>query len=160
MRFATFKKIYLYLKWKVLLQCLFKKIQQGVCKSKTAFWIPNFTAKYIEKHPKIPKEVQLFTQMPPVVMTIMLEMMTMTMTMYISVLREWILKVWEVKVKKFSFTFCSRSETQMPWVQDREWKVKWKCLEIEIGSEKWNENASRSRSGSEISRPISRPSFI
>ena len=36
----------------------------------------------------------------------------------------------------------------------REWKVKWKCIEIEIENEKWNENASRSRS--EISKKISR----
>ena len=36
----------------------------------------------------------------------------------------------------------------------REWKVKWKCLEIE--NEKWNENASRSRSRSEMSTKFSR----
>ena len=29
-----------------------------------------------------------------------------------------------------------KSEMKMPWDRDREWKVKWKCLEIE--SEKWN----------------------
>ena len=29
-----------------------------------------------------------------------------------------------------------KSEMKMPWDRDREWKVKWKCLEIEI--EKWN----------------------
>ena len=34
----------------------------------------------------------------------------------------------------------------------REWKVKWKCLEIEIESEKLNENASWSRSRSEIGK--------
>ena len=38
----------------------------------------------------------------------------------------------------------------------REWKVKWKCLEIEIESEKWNENAPRSRSRSEIGKKFSR----
>ena len=36
----------------------------------------------------------------------------------------------------------------------REWKVKWKCLKIEIENEKWNENASRSRS--EMSTKFSR----
>ena len=45
---------------------------------------------------------------------------------------------------------------KMPWYRDREWKVKWKCLKIEIESEKWIENASRSRSRSEISREFSR----
>ena len=29
-----------------------------------------------------------------------------------------------------------KSEMKMPWNRDREWKVKWKCPEIEI--EKWN----------------------
>ena len=29
-----------------------------------------------------------------------------------------------------------KSEIKMPWNRDREWKVKWKCPEIEI--EKWN----------------------
>ena len=29
-----------------------------------------------------------------------------------------------------------KSEMKRPWNRDREWKVKWKCLEIEI--EKWN----------------------
>ena len=92
-----------------------------------------------------------------------------------SVLREWILKVREVKVKKILFHFLfekwkvkwksdslisrMKSEKQMPWIRDREWKVKWKCLEIEIESEKWNENASRSRSRSEISRELSRNSW-
>ena len=92
-----------------------------------------------------------------------------------SVLREWILKVREVKVKKILFHFLfekwkvkwksdslisrMKSEMQMPWDRDREWKVKWKCLEIEIESEKWNENASRSRSRSEISREFSRNSW-
>ena len=92
-----------------------------------------------------------------------------------SVLREWILKVWEVKVKKILFHFLfkkwkvnwksdslilrMKSEMQMPWDRDREWKVKWKCIEIEIESEKWNENASRSRSRSEISREFSRNSW-
>ena len=38
----------------------------------------------------------------------------------------------------------------------REWKVKSKCLEIEIESEKWNENAPRSRSRSEIGKKFSR----
>ena len=36
----------------------------------------------------------------------------------------------------------------------REWKVKWKYLDIE--NEKWNENASRSRSRSEIGKKFSR----
>ena len=92
-----------------------------------------------------------------------------------SVLREWILKVREVKVKKILFHFLfekwkvkwksdslisrMKSEMQMPWDRDREWKVKWKCIEIEIESEKWNENASRSRSRSEISREFSRNSW-
>ena len=58
----------------------------------------------------------------------------------------WKFEKW--KWKKFSFTFCSRSEK---WNENlihsfREWKVKYKCLEIEIESEKWNENALRSRS--------------
>ena len=48
---------------------------------------------------------------------------------------------------------------KMPWYRDREWKVKWKCLKIEIESEKWIENASRSRSRSEISREFSRNSW-
>ena len=58
----------------------------------------------------------------------------------------WKFEKW--KWKKFSFTFCSRSEK---WNENlihsfREWKVKCKSLEIEIESEKWNENALRSRS--------------
>ena len=40
----------------------------------------------------------------------------------------------------------------------REWKVKWKCLEIEIENEKWNEKAlkSRSRMKSEMKMPRDR----
>ena len=40
----------------------------------------------------------------------------------------------------------------------REWKVKWKCLEIEIENEKWNEKAlkSRSRVKSEMKMPRDR----
>ena len=38
----------------------------------------------------------------------------------------------------------------------REWKVKWKCLKIEIENEKWNENASRSRLRSGMSTKFSR----
>ena len=69
-----------------------------------------------------------------------------------SVLREWILKVrevksemkiwfthfekWKVKWKSVSLISRMKSEMKMPW--DREWKVKWKCLEIEI--KKWNVN--------------------
>ena len=53
---------------------------------------------------------------------------------------------WKVKWKSDSLISRMKSEMQMPWDRDREWKVKWKCLEIEIESEKWNENALRSRS--------------
>ena len=44
----------------------------------------------------------------------------------------------EVKVKKNLFHFFSRNEkwNENPVHSFREWKVKWKCLEIEI--EKWN----------------------
>ena len=89
-----------------------------------------------------------------------------------SVLREWILEVrevksemeiwfthfekWKVKWKSGSLISRMKSEMKMPWYRDREWKVKWKCLKIEIESEKWIENASRSRSRSEISREFSR----
>ena len=89
-----------------------------------------------------------------------------------SVLREWILEVrevksemeiwfthfekWKVKWKFGSLISRMKSEMKMPWYRDREWKVKWKCLKIEIESEKWIENASRSRSRSEISREFSR----
>ena len=89
-----------------------------------------------------------------------------------SVLREWILKVrevksemkiwfthfekWKVKWKSVSLISRMKSEMKMPWDRDREWKVKWKFLKIEIESEKWNENASRSRSRREISREFSR----
>ena len=38
------------------------------------------------------------------------------------------------------------------------WKVKWKSYSLFSRSEKWNENASRSRSRSEISREFSRNS--
>ena len=91
---------------------------------------------------------------------------------YISVLREWILEVrevksemkicfthfekWKVKWKSGSLISRMKSEMKMPWYRDREWKVKWKCLKIEIESEKWIENASRLRSRSEISREFSR----
>ena len=30
-----------------------------------------------------------------------------------------------------------KSELKMPWYRDWEWKVKWKCLKIEVESEKW-----------------------
>ena len=63
---------------------------------------------------------------------------------------------WKVKWKSGSPISRMKSEMRMPWYRDREWKVKWKCLKIEIESEKWNENASRSRSRSEISREFSR----
>ena len=64
----------------------------------------------------------------------------------------WKFEKW--KWKKFSFTFCSRSEK---WNENliysfREWKVKWKCFEIEIENEKWNKNtlSLRSRVKSEM----------
>ena len=63
---------------------------------------------------------------------------------------------WKVKWKSGSLISRMKSEMKMPWYRDREWKVKWKCLKIEIESEKWIENASRSRSRSEISREFSR----
>ena len=55
------------------------------------------------------------------------------------------------KVKLKSGSLISRSEkwNENQFHSFREWKVKWKCLEIE--NEKWNENASRSRSRSEMS---------
>ena len=64
---------------------------------------------------------------------------------------------WKVKWKSGSLISRMKSEMKMPWYRDREWKVKWKCLKIEIESEKWIENASRSRS--EISREFSRNSW-
>ena len=92
-----------------------------------------------------------------------------------SVLREWILKVrevksemkiwfthfekWKVKWKSVSLISRMKSEMKMPWDRDREWKVKWKSLKIEIENEKWNEIASRLRSRSEISREFSRNSW-
>ena len=66
---------------------------------------------------------------------------------------------WKVKWKSGSLISRMKSEMKMPWYRDREWKVKWKCLKIEIESEKWIENASRSRSRSEISREFSRNSW-
>ena len=41
-----------------------------------------------------------------------------------------------VKFEMLSLFPRVKSEMKMPWNRDREWKVKWKCLEIEI--EKWN----------------------
>ena len=49
-----------------------------------------------------------------------------------------------------------KSESFFSFHSFREWKVKWKSLEIEIESEKWNENAPRSRSRSEIGKKFSR----
>ena len=63
---------------------------------------------------------------------------------------------WKVNLFFLSLISRVKSEMKMPWNRDREWKVKWKCLKIEIESEKWIENASRSRSRSEISREFSR----
>ena len=62
------------------------------------------------------------------------------------------------RVKSEMLSLFSRNEK---WIcfsfhSFREWKVKWKCLEIEIESEKWNENAPRSRSRSEIGKKFSR----
>ena len=60
------------------------------------------------------------------------------------------------RVKSEMLSLFSRKEE---WIcfsfhSFREWKVK--CLEIEIESEKWNENALRSRSRSEIGKKFSR----
>ena len=41
-----------------------------------------------------------------------------------------------VKFEMLSLFPRVKSEMKMPWNRDREWKVKWKCPEIEI--EKWN----------------------
>ena len=62
------------------------------------------------------------------------------------------------RVKYEMLSLFSRNEkwTFISFHSFREWKVKWKCIEIEIENEKWNENASRSRSRSEISKKISR----
>ena len=68
----------------------------------------------------------------------------------------WKFEKWKVKWKSGSLISRMKSEMKMPWYRDREWKVKWECLKIEIESEKWIENASRSRSRSEISREFSR----
>ena len=62
----------------------------------------------------------------------------------------WKFEKWKVKWKFGSLILRMKSEMKMSC--DREWKVKWKWLKIEIESEKWNENALRSRS--EISREI------
>ena len=43
---------------------------------------------------------------------------------------------WKVNLFFLSLISRVKSEMKMPWNRDREWKVKWKCLEIEI--EKWN----------------------
>ena len=45
-------------------------------------------------------------------------------------------KNWKVNLVFLSLISRMKSEMKMPW--DREWKVKWKCLEIEI--KKWNVN--------------------
>ena len=58
----------------------------------------------------------------------------------------WKFEKWKVKWKSGSLISRMKSEMKMPWYRDRKWKVKWKCLKIEIESEKWIENASRSRS--------------
>ena len=56
--------------------------------------------------------------------------------------KEWNLKCFHsFRELKSEFIFLSlisrmKSEMKIPWDRDREWKVKWKCLEIEI--EKWN----------------------
>ena len=42
---------------------------------------------------------------------------------------------WKVNLFFLSLISRVKSEMKMPWNRDREWKVKWKCLEIEI--EKW-----------------------
>ena len=62
-----------------------------------------------------------------------------------SVLREWILEVREVI-----------SEMKICCTHFEKWKVKWKSDSLFSRSEKWNENASRSRSRNEISREFSR----
>ena len=76
----------------------------------------------------------------------------------------------DLDFKSFSFHFSLKIKTGHlnPYVKlnfkaslfsfhsFREWKVKSKCLEIEIESEKWNENAPRSRSRSEIGKKFSR----
>ena len=64
-----------------------------------------------------------------------------------SVLWEWILEVREVI-----------SEMKICCIHFEKWKVKWKSDSLFSRSEKWNENASRSRSRSEISREFSRNS--
>ena len=43
---------------------------------------------------------------------------------------------WKVNFVFLSLFSRMKSEMKMKWDRDREWKVKWKCLEIEI--EKWN----------------------
>ena len=43
---------------------------------------------------------------------------------------------WKVNLVFLSLFSRMKSEMKMHWDRDREWKVKWKCLEIEI--EKWN----------------------
>ena len=43
---------------------------------------------------------------------------------------------WKVNLVFLSLISRMKSEMKIPWDRDREWKVKWKCLEIEI--EKWN----------------------
>ena len=43
---------------------------------------------------------------------------------------------WKVNLFFLSLISRVKSEIKMPWNRDREWKVKWKCPEIEI--EKWN----------------------
>ena len=45
---------------------------------------------------------------------------------------------WKVNLVFLSLISRMKSEMKIPWDRDREWKVKWKCLEIEI--EKWNVN--------------------
>ena len=38
-----------------------------------------------------------------------------------------------------------KSEVKRPWNRDREWKVKWKCLEIEIEKWKFQNNSRETR---------------
>ena len=65
---------------------------------------------------------------------------------------------WKVNLFFLSLISRVKSEMKMPWNRDREWKVKWKCLEIEI--EKWNrkkilENSRETRL-SQVTAPLSR----
>ena len=64
------------------------------------------------------------------------------------------------RVKSERLSLFSRNEkwNYFSFHSFREWKVKWKCLEIEIENEKWNEKAlkSRSRVKSEMKMPRDR----